>query len=50
MSAFTESGVIGYPSHATAEKGKSVLESLTEAFAVHLTALGEVDEQALRQS
>lgn len=41
MSAYTESGVIGFPSYATAEKGKAVLASLTESFADHLEALGE---------
>nr|WP_206441104.1 creatininase family protein [Streptomyces boncukensis] len=41
MGAYTESGVIGYPSHATAAKGKTVLTSLTQGFAVHLEALGE---------
>ncbi|MFE9407316.1 creatininase family protein [Streptomyces sp. NPDC006704] len=41
MGAYTESGVIGYPSHATAAKGKAVLDSLTESFADHLDALGE---------
>ncbi|MGD3107560.1 creatininase family protein [Streptomyces sp. YGL11-2] len=41
MKAYTESGVIGFPSHATAEKGKAVLASLVEDFAQHLRALGE---------
>ncbi|MGW3060778.1 creatininase family protein [Streptomyces goshikiensis] len=41
MSAYTESGVIGYPSHATAEKGKAVLESLRSGFRAHLAVLGE---------
>ncbi|MDI3406039.1 creatininase family protein [Streptomyces cavernicola] len=41
MKAYTESGVIGFPSYATADKGKAVLESLTEDFAAHLRALGE---------
>ena len=33
MSAYTASGVIGKPSHASAEKGKALLESLTRSFA-----------------
>ncbi|MET9320850.1 creatininase family protein [Streptomyces sp. NPDC003038] len=41
MKAYTTTGVIGFPSHATAEKGKAVLESLTTSFADHLAALGE---------
>ncbi|MFD6434282.1 creatininase family protein [Streptomyces venezuelae] len=41
MKAYTESGVIGFPSYATAEKGKAVLASLVEDFAQHLEALGE---------
>lgn len=41
MDAYTDSGVIGYPSYATASKGKAVLASLAEAFAAHLEALGE---------
>jgi creatinine amidohydrolase len=40
MSAYTETGVIGFPSLATAAKGKAVLESLTTDFAGHLDALG----------
>lgn len=32
MPAYTETGVIGMPSRATAEKGKAVLRSLTEGF------------------
>lgn len=40
-SAYTKSGVIGYPSHATADKGKGILESLRLSFAAHLSALGE---------
>jgi creatinine amidohydrolase len=43
MRAYTETGVIGFPSHATAEKGKAVLVSLVEGFAAHLRLLGEVD-------
>ncbi|MGW6981231.1 creatininase family protein [Streptomyces sp. NPDC054932] len=40
MSAYTESGVIGYPSSASAEKGKAVLDSLTSGFVAHLSILG----------
>ncbi|MFE1559775.1 creatininase family protein [Streptomyces sp. NPDC058734] len=36
MSAYTETGVIGFPSHATAAKGKAVLASLVDSFAGHL--------------
>ncbi|MEU7163834.1 creatininase family protein [Streptomyces morookaense] len=39
MAEYTESGVIGYPSYATAEKGKAVLESLVADFADHLGVL-----------
>ncbi|WP_435179343.1 creatininase family protein [Actinacidiphila sp. bgisy145] len=39
--AYTDTGVIGYPSHATAAKGKAVLTSLTHDFETHLHALGE---------
>lgn len=41
MEAYTESGIIGFPSHATAEKGKAVLASLSAAFRSHLMALDE---------
>ncbi|WP_267242862.1 creatininase family protein [Streptomyces sp. PR69] len=41
MKAYTETGVIGFPSRATATKGKAVLESLVGGFAQHLKALGE---------
>lgn len=41
MPAYTETGVIGYPSMATAAKGKAVLTSLTNSFGEHLAALGE---------
>ncbi|WP_240958479.1 creatininase family protein [Streptomyces chilikensis] len=40
MSAYTENGVIGFPSLAGASKGKAVLESLTADFAAPLDALG----------
>jgi creatinine amidohydrolase len=41
MSAYTGSGVIGFPSHATAAKGKDVLESLVSSFEAHLRAVDE---------
>lgn len=41
MTEYTASGVIGHPSHATAEKGRALLDSLTKSFADHLAALGE---------
>lgn len=41
MKAYTETGVIGFPSYATAEKGKAVLTSLVEDFAAHMQVLGE---------
>ncbi|MGM9335624.1 creatininase family protein [Streptomyces murinus] len=41
MKAYTETGVIGFPSHATADKGKAVLASLVEDFAAHMRVLGE---------
>ncbi|MFJ4806419.1 creatininase family protein [Streptomyces murinus] len=41
MKAYTKTGVIGFPSHATADKGKAVLASLVEDFAAHMRALGE---------
>ncbi|MDI5971875.1 creatininase family protein [Streptomyces sp. SL13] len=40
MKAYTQTGVIGFPSHATAEKGKAVLASLTKDFAHHMAVLG----------
>jgi creatinine amidohydrolase len=39
ISAYTATGVIGYPSHASAEKGEAVLDSLVASFAGHLQAL-----------
>ncbi|MGX1668516.1 hypothetical protein [Streptomyces sp. NPDC055400] len=41
LSKYTETGVIGYPSLATAEKGKRVLDGLTSSFRDHLAALAE---------
>jgi creatinine amidohydrolase len=40
MRAYTDSGIIGQPSLATAEKGKAALTSLTASFADHLRLLG----------
>ena len=40
MGAYTESGVIGRPSLASAAKGKAVLDRLADAFAAHMLALG----------
>jgi creatinine amidohydrolase len=40
MKAYTDTGVIGRPSLATAEKGKRLLDSLTDRMADHLEALG----------
>ncbi|WP_329134030.1 creatininase family protein [Streptomyces sp. NBC_01476] len=39
MKAYTDTGVIGFPSYATAEKGKAVLVSLVNDFEAHLHAL-----------
>lgn len=44
MRAYTDSGVIGRPSLATAEKGKAVLASLTESFAGTLEALASIQD------
>lgn len=41
MSAYTETGIIGFPSYATEEKGEAVLASLVEDFAGQLRVLGE---------
>jgi creatinine amidohydrolase len=46
MRAYTDTGVIGHPSHATAAKGKAVLASLTQDFEAHLHALGEAESTA----
>ncbi|MFF5390477.1 creatininase family protein [Streptomyces sp. NPDC013012] len=43
MSAYTQTGVVGCPSLATAVKGKAVLESLRSSFSGHLDALARVD-------
>lgn len=39
MAGYTESGLIGRPSLATAEKGRLLLDDLTAAFAAHLDHL-----------
>jgi creatinine amidohydrolase len=39
MRGYTESGVIGRPSLATAEKGRLLLDSLAESFKEHLELL-----------
>ncbi|WP_055553319.1 creatininase family protein [Streptomyces sp. NBRC 110028] len=41
MAEYTESGVIGRPSLASAEKGKELLAALTESFAEYLSVVGE---------
>jgi creatinine amidohydrolase len=39
MKAYTESGVIGFPSRGTAQKGAACLRSLAESFKAHFEAL-----------
>ncbi len=39
MAGYTETGVIGLPSHGTASKGKAILGSLSRSFAAHLKLL-----------
>lgn len=39
MKGYTESGVIGRPSHASSAKGKAGIESLVQSFATCLTTL-----------
>jgi creatinine amidohydrolase len=39
MRGYTDSGVIGLPSLATAEKGRAILDSLTRSFKDHLEVL-----------
>ncbi|WXH40140.1 creatininase family protein [Streptomyces netropsis] len=46
MSAYTKSGVIGFPSFATEGKGKAALASLTDSFAGHLEVLGTANENS----
>ncbi|WP_121391428.1 creatininase family protein [Actinokineospora cianjurensis] len=41
MAGYTKSGIIGYPSRATAAKGALVLDSLTESFRELLDALND---------
>lgn len=41
MKEYTKTGVIGFPSRVTAEKGQLVLYSLMTSFTGRLTALGE---------
>ncbi|MFF4367273.1 creatininase family protein [Streptomyces sp. NPDC001594] len=49
MTEYTTSGVVGYPSQATAGKGKALLANLVESFAAHLGALGIASDES-RQS
>ncbi|NIY64380.1 creatininase family protein [Streptomyces malaysiensis] len=44
MPAYTESGVIGRPSEASADKGKELLAGLVESFAEYLSLVGAVKE------
>ncbi|WP_432010080.1 creatininase family protein [Streptomyces cucumeris] len=44
MSAYTESGVIGRPSLASAEKGKQLLAGLVDSFHEYLSLLGAREE------
>jgi creatinine amidohydrolase len=39
MRGYTDSGVIGLPSRATADKGRAILDSLTRSFKDHLALL-----------
>ena len=39
MKGYTQTGVIGLPSHGTADKGKAILDSLSQSFAAHLELL-----------
>ena len=39
MTGYTQTGVIGLPSHGTAGKGKAILDSLSRSFAAHLDLL-----------
>lgn len=43
MGAYTTSGVIGYPSLGTAEKGKAALDSLTRSFVDHLRHVAQAN-------
>ncbi|MEU4895303.1 creatininase family protein [Streptomyces sp. NPDC044780] len=44
MSAYTESGVIGRPSRASAHKGKELLAGLVDSFAEYLSLVGAGEE------
>ncbi|MFE2675678.1 creatininase family protein [Streptomyces hygroscopicus] len=44
MSAYTESGVIGRPSRASADKGKELLAGLVDSFAEYLALVGAGEE------
>ncbi|NBM16241.1 creatininase family protein [Streptomyces sp. GC420] len=46
MSAYTESGVIGRPSEASAEKGKKLLASLVDSFGEYLALLDPTAQEA----
>jgi creatinine amidohydrolase len=48
MRAYTETGVVGFPSRATAAKGKLVLASLAHDFEAHLHALDDEIGPAFR--
>jgi creatinine amidohydrolase len=39
MTGYTETGVVGLPSHGTAAKGQAILDSLSRSFAAHLELL-----------
>ena len=39
MRGYTETGVIGRPSRATADKGRAILDSLVRSFKDHLALL-----------
>ena len=41
MAGYTQTGVIGLPSHGTADKGKAILNSLSRSFAAHLDLLAD---------
>jgi len=45
MAEYTDTGVIGLPSHGTAEKGKAILDSLGRSFAAHLKLLAAAPAQ-----
>ncbi|WP_433294372.1 creatininase family protein [Actinoplanes sp. CA-030573] len=45
MTAYTDSGVIGRPSAATAQKGHAVLDSLTTSFRHHFQAVAAPGDQ-----